>query len=56
MARTIEDLMREARQFFLHSLTPEERRAVLDELPPEEVVKHGSVLDVDMDYHKKLIF
>jgi hypothetical protein len=40
MARTIEDLMREARQFFLHSLTPEERRAVLDELPPEEVVKH----------------
>jgi hypothetical protein len=40
MARTIEDLMREARQFFLHSLTLEERRAMLDELPPEEVVEH----------------
>ncbi|HRZ05524.1 MAG TPA: hypothetical protein P5102_05120 [Candidatus Competibacteraceae bacterium] len=40
MADTMEEYVREIRQQFLHSLTPEERQAVLDQLPPEEVFKH----------------
>ena len=40
MADTIEEYVREIRQQFLHSLTPEERVAVLDQLPPEDVFKH----------------
>ncbi len=40
MANTMEEYVREIRQQFLHSLTPEERFAVLDQLPPEEVIKH----------------
>ncbi len=40
MADTIEDYVREIRQQFLHSLTAEERQAVLDQLPPEEIFKH----------------
>ncbi len=40
MADTIEEYVREIRQQFLHSLTPEERQAVLDQLPPEEIFKH----------------
>lgn len=39
MAYTMEEFVREARQRFLQELTPEERRAVLDQLPPEEVLK-----------------
>lgn len=39
MANTMEEYVREIRQQFLHSLTPEERFAVLDQLPPEEVIK-----------------
>ncbi len=40
MAYTMEEFLREARQQFLQELTPEERLAVLDQLPPEEVIKH----------------
>ena len=40
MANTMEEYVREIRQQFLHSLTPEERQAVLDQLPPEEIFKH----------------
>ena len=40
MAYTMEEFIREARQQFLQELTPEERLAVLDQLPPEEVIKH----------------
>jgi len=40
MAYTMEEFVREARQRFLQELTPEERRAVLDQVPPEEVLKH----------------
>jgi hypothetical protein len=40
MAYTMEEFVREARQRFLQELTPEEQRAVLDRLPPEEVFKH----------------
>jgi hypothetical protein len=36
MAYTMEEFAREARQRFLQELTPEEQRAVLDRLPPEE--------------------
>ena len=39
MAYTMEEFVREARQQFLQELTPEERRAVLDQLPLEEVLK-----------------
>jgi len=40
MAYTMEEFIREARQQFLQELTLEERLAVLDQLPPEEVIKH----------------
>jgi hypothetical protein len=40
MATTIEEYVRDLRQQFLHSLTPEEQQAVLDQLPPEDVFKH----------------
>jgi hypothetical protein len=40
MATTIEEYVRDIRQQFLHSLTPEEQQAVLDQLPPEDVFKH----------------
>ena len=40
MAYTMEEFVREARQRFLQELTPEERRAVLDQAPPEEVLKN----------------
>ena len=40
MAYTMEEFVREARQRFLQELTPEERQAVLDQVPPEEVLKH----------------
>ena len=40
MAYTMEEFAREARQQFLQELTPEERRVVLDQAPPEEVLKH----------------
>ena len=36
MAYTMEEFAREARQRFLQELTPEELRAMLDQLPPEE--------------------
>jgi hypothetical protein len=36
MAYTLEEFIREAHQQFLHSLTPEERRAFLEQLSPEE--------------------
>ena len=39
MAYTMEEFVREARQQFLQELTPEEWRAVLDQLPLEEVLK-----------------
>jgi hypothetical protein len=38
MAYTMEEFAREARQRFLQELTPEELRAMLDQLPPEEVL------------------
>ena len=40
LATTIEEYVRDLRQQFLHSLTPEEQQAVLDQLPPEDVFKH----------------
>ena len=36
MAYTMEEFAREAHQRFLQELTPEELRAMLDQLPPEE--------------------
>jgi hypothetical protein len=39
MAYTMEEFAREARQRFLQELTPEELRAMLDQVPPEEVLK-----------------
>ena len=46
MATTIEEYVRDLRQQFLHSLTPEEQQAVLDQLPPEDVFKHFTPEDV----------
>jgi hypothetical protein len=40
MANTMEEYVREIRQQFLHSLTPEEQQAVLGQLPPEEIFKN----------------
>ena len=40
MAYTMEEYVREARQRFLHELTPEEQEEVLDRLPPERLIKH----------------
>ena len=36
MAYTMEEFIREAHQQFLHGLTPDERRAFLEQLSPEE--------------------